>query len=56
LTSQDIDLAQVSHVKKIESQNSYLKYGLVVSSALIFGLLIYRLNNIDRPKKDKISS
>ena len=56
LTSQDIDPVQVSHVKEVEHQNWYLKYGLVVSAALIFGLLIYRLNNIDIPKNDKISS
>jgi hypothetical protein len=55
LSSQDIDLTQVSHVKEIESQNTYLKYGLIVSGAIIFGLLIYSLTNIDRQKRDKFS-
>ena len=29
LTTQEVDLAQVSYVKEIKSQNTYLKYGLL---------------------------
>ncbi|MCK8480952.1 hypothetical protein [Psychroserpens algicola] len=41
LTSQDIDLVQVSHVKEIESQNVYLKYGLIASGVFVCGILLY---------------
>ncbi|MFD2917256.1 hypothetical protein [Psychroserpens luteus] len=51
LTSQDIDLVQVSHVKEVEMQNNYLKYGLAIGGVLIIGLLIYSLSNY--PEKQK---
>ena len=44
LTSQDIDLAQVSHIKKVESQNNYLKYGLVFTFILLGGFIYYNFS------------
>ena len=55
LTSQDIDLAQVSHFKKVESQNNYLKYGLVFSF-ILFGGLIYYNHSLSRSKKNQLKS
>lgn len=52
LNSQDIDLAQVSHVKEIESQNNYLKYGLVIGGVILIGLIIYTFNK-SKDNKDK---
>ena len=55
LTSKDIDLAQVAYVKEVESQNNYLKYGLVIGGVLILGILIYSLSNpIEKQKESKI--
>ncbi|MAB49340.1 MAG: hypothetical protein CMC05_11985 [Flavobacteriaceae bacterium] len=49
LTTQEVDLAQVSYVKEIKSQNTYLKYGLLVSGVLICGLILY-LNHNNRKR------
>ncbi|MCB0463285.1 MAG: hypothetical protein KDC81_11330 [Flavobacteriaceae bacterium] len=51
LTSLDVDLAQVSHVKEVEDENTYLKYGLMIGGVLIVGLLIYSLYNSPKNKK-----
>jgi hypothetical protein len=52
LSSQDIDLAKVSHVKNVESQNASLKYGLIVCCIFIGGFLFYlyreNRNNLKR--------
>lgn len=51
LTSQDIDLVQVSHVKAMESQNNYLKYGLIATGILSFGFLYYLFLDSKKDKK-----
>ncbi|WP_426431146.1 hypothetical protein ACPX19_02025 [Winogradskyella sp. HB-48] len=53
LTSQEVDLTQVSHVKEIQSQNIYLKYGLVTVGVVFTALLFYLNYENKKSKSDK---
>lgn len=52
LTTLDVDLAQVSYVKEIKSQNTYLKYGLILTFLVTGGLLIYLKHKNKKNRKD----
>ncbi len=53
LTSHDVDLTQVAHIKKVESQNNYLKYGLVFSLVISLSFLSYHIYNKSKETKPK---
>lgn len=41
LTSKDIDMVELSNVKELNKENTYLKYGLIISFFLIIGFSAY---------------
>ncbi|GAA0740289.1 hypothetical protein [Gaetbulibacter jejuensis] len=51
LTPKDIDTVELTNVKQIKSQNTYLKYGLIISGFIFVGFLAYNMhkkNNLRR--------
>lgn len=53
LTSQDVDLIQVSNVKEIQSQNIYLKYGLITVGLVFTVVLFYSNYEYKKSKNDE---
>ncbi|WP_166967320.1 hypothetical protein [Yeosuana marina] len=41
LTPKDIDMVELSNVKELNKENTYLKYGLIISFLLIIGFSAY---------------
>ena len=41
LTPKDIDMIELANVKQLNDENTYLKYGLIISVLLIIGFSAY---------------
>lgn len=41
MSSKEISLVELDNVKQINSQNTYLKYGLIISGFVLVGFLAY---------------
>ena len=41
LTPKDIDMVELTNVKQLNNENTYLKYGLIISVLLIIGFSAY---------------
>jgi hypothetical protein len=41
LTPKDIDMVELTNVKQIKYENTYLKYGLIISGLIFVGFFAY---------------